>query len=396
MGAAGLIAAKDLRLRIRDRSAFILGVIAPLGLAFIFNAVLGDVAEGAFVPVFAVTDQDNGAVSSGFVGVLDQLDTEGIIEVAQRPASLEEARTLAEGNDVAASIVIPPGFSDAVVAGRDASVMIIASPDNPTSVEIARAITEGFASEVRTSQLAVTTAIAASGGSPSPELVAELSDRVAAGLPQAITVGAVETAVRQLDLATFFAASMSVFFLFFTVSFGVNGLLEETQQGTIRRLLAAPIRMLSIVVGKAIVSFVLGLVSMTLLVVASSVLIGASWGNPVGVALLIVMGVASATGIMMVVAAFAKTPEQAGNLMSIIAVGLGMIGGVFFPSDLGSGVLAYLSYLSPHRWFLLGLSDLAGGGGLSMIVPSMAGLAVFTVVTWALAMARFSRKGLAT
>jgi ABC-2 type transport system permease protein len=59
-------------------------------------------------------------------------------------------------------------------------------------------------------------------------------------------------------------------------------------------------------------------------------------------------------------------------------------------------VVTYLSYLSPHRWFLLGLSDLAGGGGLSMIVPSMAGLAVFTAVTWAVAMARFSRKGLAT
>jgi ABC-2 type transport system permease protein len=178
---------------------------------------------------------------------------------------------LAERNDVAASIVIPPGFSDAVVAGREATVTIIASPDNPTSVEIARAITEGFASEVRTSQLAVATAIVATGGSPSPELIAGLSERVANGLPQAITVGAVETAVRQLDLATFFAASMSVFFLFFTVSFGVNGLLEETEQGTIRRLLAAPIRMLSIVVGKAIVSFVLGIVSMTLLVVASSV-----------------------------------------------------------------------------------------------------------------------------
>jgi ABC-2 type transport system permease protein len=395
MGPAGLIAAKDLRLRVRDRSAFILGVVAPLGLAFIFNAILGNVNEGAFVPVFAVTNQDNGAVSSAFVGVLDQLDTEGFIEVAQRPTSVEAARELAEQNDVAASIVIPSGFSDDVVAGRGATVTIIASPEGPTSVEIARAITEGFASEVRTSQLAVATAIVAAGGSPSPELVAGLSDRVAAGLPEAITVGAVETEVRQLDLATFFAASMSVFFLFFTVSFGVNGLLEETQQGTIRRLLAAPIRMLSIVVGKAIVSFVLGIVSMTLLVVASSILIGAAWGNPVGVALLIVMGVASATGIMMVVAAFAKTPEQAGNLMAIIAVGLGMIGGVFFPSDLGSGVLTYLSYLSPHRWFLLGLSDLAGGGDLSMIVSSMAGLAVFTVVTWVVAMARFSRKGLA-
>ena len=42
MSGAVLIARKDLRLRIRDRSAFIIGIIAPLGLAFIFNLILGD------------------------------------------------------------------------------------------------------------------------------------------------------------------------------------------------------------------------------------------------------------------------------------------------------------------------------------------------------------------
>ena len=43
---------------------------------------------------------------------------------------------------------------------------------------------------------------------------------------------------------------------------------------------------------------------------------------------IMLMGVVAATGMMMVVAAFAKTPEQAGNLQAILAVGLGMLGGI--------------------------------------------------------------------
>jgi ABC-2 type transport system permease protein len=394
MGPARLIAAKDIKLRIRDRSAIILGVIAPLGLAFIFNLILGGVVEGEFVPVFSVTNLDAGAVSEGFVAVLDEIDAEGIIEVSERPSTIAEAEDLAEEGTVSAAIIIPAGFSEAIQAGEPVTMTVIANPDNPVSAEVALAITEGFASEVRTAQLAVLTAVGTSGGSLTPAEIGQLAEAASAGLPEAITVGAVETSTKELDLATFFAASMSVFFLFFTVSFGVNGLLEEQQQGTIRRLMAAPIPESSIITGKALVSFVLGMVSMTILIVASSLLIGADWGNPLGVALLVVGGVLAATGLMMVVAAFAKTPEQAGNLMAILAVGLGMLGGIFFPGSLGTGVLSYLAYISPHRWFLLGLGDLAGGDELMVILPSLLGLLAFAVVSWAIAMVGFRRKGL--
>jgi ABC-2 type transport system permease protein len=95
---------------------------------------------------------------------------------------------------------------------------------------------------------------------------------------------------------------------------------------------------------------------------------------------------------MGIVAAFAKTAEQAGNLQSMIAVGLAMLGGIFFPASLGTGILSYLAYISPHRWFLLGLNDLAGGGGIGVIVPSLFALVVFGLVTGGMALLRL-RKG---
>ena len=395
MGPARLIAGKDLRLRLRDRSAIIVGIIAPLGLALIFNMVLGNI-DDSISPTFSVADLDGGPVAGAFVDALRTIDDQGFITLEAPASSEAEARRMADDQTVTSVIVIPAGFSDAVQAGQPASMKVIAHADYPIAAEIATSIAEGFASEVRTAQLAVATASGASGRALTPEELGALAAKAAAGLPAAIEIGQVETVTKELDLSTFFAASMSVFFLFFTVSFGVNGLLEETQQGTMDRLLAAPIRQLSIVTGKAIVSFVLGLVAMTILIVASSLLIGASWGNPFGVALLVVTGVLAATGLMMVVAAYAKTPEQAGNLQAILAIGLGMLGGIFFPQGLGTGFLANAAYISPHRWFLLGLSDLAGGGAVSVILPSVLGLVTFAAISWAFAIARFRRRGLAT
>jgi len=388
MGAARLIAIKDLKLRIRDRSALIIGIVAPLGLAFIFNLILGDLVEGSFAPEFAVVSEDGGDVAGGFIDMMEAIEDGGFIGLVPGVTNAAGAEELVETGAAAAAIVIPAGFSANVTSGQPATISVIGSPDNPVSSEIARSIVEGFAAEVRTSQLAVATALRANDEPPSPE---ELTAIAAAAIESAhpIGVGQIEADTKELDLPTFFAASMSVFFLFFTVSFGVNGLLEERNQGTIARLMAAPIKSSAIVTGKAMVSFVLGLVSMTVLIVASSVLLGASWGNPLGVALLVLAGVFSATGLMTAVAAFAKTPEQAGNLQAILAVGLGMLGGIFFPASLGTGLLANLAYISPHRWFLTGLGDLAGGGALSVVVPSLLGLIAFGAISWGLSAYKF-------
>ena len=104
-----------------------------------------------------------------------------------------------------------------------------------------------------------------------------------------------------------------------------------------------------------------------------------------GVVLLTVAGVLSAVGIMGLVASAAKTPEGAGNLGAIIAVILGMLGGVFFPIGQGDDLLSKLTYLTPHAWFMRGLGDLASDAPWTAALPSVAAILVFALVTGALA-----------
>ena len=168
------------------------------------------------------------------------------------------------------------------------------------------------------------------------------------------------------------------------MSFGVSGLIEERRIGTLDRLLAAPIGHRSIIGGKAIGSFVLGIVSMAILVVATTLLLEADWGHPLGVALLVVAAVFSAMGILAIVAATAKTPDQAGNFQAIISLVLAFMGGTFFSVAQAGGLMATLSLLTPHAWFLRGLGDLQGGH-VADVLPSVGALLLFGLVTGSVA-----------
>jgi ABC-2 type transport system permease protein len=391
MRAALRIALKDLKLRLRDRSAYIWGIIAPLGLATVFSLLLGGVAGGGSLDVtYAVADEDGGQIAQGFVDTLVRLDQQGVfsVEVASDAASAE---VMVEHGSVDAALVIPSGFSNAIVGGSSAAIEVIGYVDSPIGSQVARAVAEQFAGEVNGISVAVGTHFLLVGSASD----ASVSSVVAAAseVPTPLTLTTAGTSSKELSSATFYAAAMAVFFLFFTVQFGVIGLIEEKEQGTMPRLLAAPIRPWSVLAGKVITAFVLGVVSMGVLVIATTWLpfMDAEWGNSIGVAILVVAGVLAAMGVMTLVAAFARTAESAGSIQAIIAFVLGMLGGAFFPVAQAGGVIARLSLLTPHAWFLRGLGDLNGGGGVFDILPEAGYILLFGIVTAGLASLRIRR-----
>jgi ABC-2 type transport system permease protein len=379
MGATFAIVAKDLRQRLRDRSALLIAIVVPLALASIFGLTLRDVTSGDIAFEYAVADLDRGDLAQGFRGLLREAERDGFVDVREA-RSEEEARALARDGDVSAAFVLPVGLTRAVARGGSAELQVVGNVDAPIGSLVARSLADGFASEVN----AVRVAVVAAGGGP------ELAERASA-LPRPVRLEDVTTERKELDATTFYAAGMAVFFLFFTVQFGVASLFDERREGTLARLLAAPVPRGAIVGAKATTSIVLGVTSMTVLVVATSLLLGAEWGNPLGVALLVFAGVLAATAVTTLVATFARTAEQAGTWLSIVALVLGMLGGSFFPVAQAGGALALLSRGTPHAWFLEGLAELSGGAGPVAVLPAAGAILVFAAVAGAVAYARIGR-----
>jgi len=377
MHAAFVIAAKDLRQKLRDRSVLLMAVAAPLGLAFLFSMMIPD--QDTFHATYAVVDLDGGAVARGLVeGPLAGLQDAKVATLV--PTATEaEARAAVKAGDVAAAIVIPAGFTTAVQAGQPAQLLVIGGSSS-LPAEVARSVLVGFGSQVTAVQVAVGTALAASGASPDPALAGELA-AAAMAAPAPIEISAGETEDRVASSKTFYGASMAVMFVFFAAQFGVMGLLAERRNGTLARMLATPIAPATILLGKVIVSLVVASVSMAVIVVATTLLLGADWGDPLAVAALVFAAALAATGIATLIVGFARTEEQAGSFIAVAALTLAVFGGSFFRMSQAPEGMAALSVITPHAWFLRGINDLAAGGGIAVVAPSLAVLVTVGLVT---------------
>jgi ABC-2 type transport system permease protein len=389
MHPAFVIAGKDLRQKVRDRSAILLSVVAPFVLAAMFATMLPR-DEGDYHTSWAIVDEDGGPIAAALLaGPLAALDEQDVVDLV-RLTDPAEARAQVDRGMVGAAIVIPAGFSDAVTAGSAAALAVTVSPDSPLSGQVARSVLAGFASRLEATQLAVATTLATTGVDPDPALLARIVAATDAE-PEPVAWVTTDTADRKADTATYFAASMAVLFVFFAAQFGVMGLLAEKRNGTLARMLASPIAARSVLLGKVLVSITLAVVSMSVIVVGTTALLGARWGDPLAVAALIVATALSASGIALLVVGFARNEDQAGGLIAIVAMTLAILGGAFFPMSQAPEGMARLSLLTPQAWFLRGINDLAGGDGIGVVLQPVIVLVSIGLVTGALGLARARR-----
>ncbi len=364
---AGLvIAARILRQRIRDRSAILFAVVTPLGLALAFSILIPN-DFSTFHTRFVIVDLDGGPFAARLIdGPFAGIEKAGVADVdvtGDEAAAIAELRAAKAGG----VIVIPAGFSAAIASARPTEVRLLGG-QFPASFQVARALVSRFASEAGATQLMIAAAV--DGGAPDPTVVSAAVAAMAAPAP--VTTIADEPPSRQAGRSTFYAAAMAVMFVFFATQYGALAIHSDRQSGTLARLLAAPIAPGAILFGAALASLVLGLVAMTVLWAVTTFLVGASWGAPALVALLIVCAVIAATGLSMLVATLARTPQQAGALIAMIALSMAAIGGVFLPLSQAPATIVTLSQVTPHAWFLRGIDTLADRGAtLADVLPSV-------------------------
>jgi ABC-2 type transport system permease protein len=386
MRAALVIAAKDLRQRLRDRSAIILAIIAPFGLAAIFSLLLGG-TDDPLGFTYAYHDADGSEISAGLRdGALAGLEDAGIATIVDADSS-DAARQAVDLEEADAALIVPEGFGDAVTSGSGAEIEIVGATDAGFPTQVLDAVAVGYVAEIDGIRLSVATAAGALDEAD-PEALAALAGRAAAN-PAPITVEPVTVELQQMSSTTYYVAGMAIFFLFFTAQFGVLSLLTERRVGTLPRLVAAPISPWAIVLGKAFGSFALGIVAMVVLVVASTLLLGAEWGDPIGVAFLVLGAVIAAMGITALITTLARTEEQAGGWNAIVAVTMAILGGAFFDLSQGPEILSLLSVITPHAWFLAGLDVLgAPSSTVADIVVPVAALFGIGIVTGTIGLVR--------
>ncbi len=370
-----VMVATDLRRQVRNLSAVMYAVVVPLALIYVMNLLIGGIDDVEISPVtvaVAVPEGDALAavVPQALAGAGEDLD------LTVTRASADEVTRLVEEGGAGVAVVVPDGFGADLVAGDGPQVQLTLADGLGLEGTVVTSIVETTLADLTAGTR--TAAAAAALGVPPTELAGVAGSLQEATAPVTWTQG--ETADEQLTFAENVVAGQAGMFLFFTVGFGVLGLVTEREQGTLRRLLSMPLRPGRVVLAKGLGSLVLGLISMTVLLTVSGVMFDdVRLGSPLAVGVLVVLTVAAATSLTFVIAAVARTAEQANIAQSIVAVALGMFGGAFFRLDV-SGPLGSLLLVNPVSAFTRGLGITAGGGGVTDLGVPTAILLAFTAV----------------
>ena len=131
--------------------------------------------------------------------------------------------------------------------------------------------------------------------------------------------------------------------------------------------------------------------SLFALLTFSALVLNASWGSPLGVALLILTTAFAVTGVFALILSAARTPRQVDALMSFAIFGFAFLGGNFVSVATAPELLQRLALLTPNGWALRGFADLATGSAWTAVWPSYVVLAVMGAVCFAIAAARADR-----
>ncbi|AOS61975.1 ABC transporter permease [Actinoalloteichus hymeniacidonis] len=384
-----VVSGHELRTRLRDGTALLIALVAPVALASMFGFALGG-DDPPLQATIGIVDLDGGQFPASVQSeALDSEELEGILTL-EAFDSEDQARSALDEDAIGAAIVFPPGFSDSVGEGQGGEVDVMTSEAAPLAGVVATSMVDRISALVEARTLAVRASLDA--GIPSDE-VGEFVEANGADGP-ALTLSSDPMTGGSIDSAVYYGSGMAVLFAFLVVGTSARSLLTERQNGTLSRIRAAPVPQWTAVAGKGIVGFGLALTSMCVTWGSSVLLFGSSWGDPLAVFALCAAHALAATAITMLIASGAKTDAQADGFNLGIAFVFAVLGGSLVPLYNLPDFLQTLALITPNGWASTGLSELAvSGGGIATVALPLAVIGGIALVTGALAALRF-RKGL--
>jgi len=403
------IASKDLQIFFRDRGAILTLFVLPLVFVAVFSGVLMSIG----------VDEDEAitlAVVNLDVGETAQILLEGIDNAGGVLVELyteDEAMSLLDEKEIPRVLVIPDDFTAGMDSHHQVTLQLINHPDaDMQQTEAVQLVVDGVAQDMALeSQIIASLELMGEMQANAPEefqvfnternisqaqsQFESAQDQSLVSVDQRIPG---QTEKRKDDLREHSAVpGIAVLFVFMTAQTAAHMVFDEKKVGVFRRLLAAPISKLDILIGKMIPNMIIGLIQIAVIFafgVFGMKLLGLtpmSLGNdPLALVLVAILIALCSSCLGVLIAAIARTENQIGGLSTLVLWVLAILGGCIIPLFYLENFLGPIPKLIPHYWANLAFSDITVRGlGIGDIMLEMGALLLFSAIFFAIGLWRF-------
>ena len=361
---AWYITRKDLLLLVKDKRAVVLLLVLPL----LFISIVG-MSTGQFLTrdennqrfKVAVVDLDESELSRRLVKVLEQHRELLVI----RLPSIDEARQSLKRGESSLLLTVGPQFeeradelrisdvlnSDSGPLAEGPASLDLTLESRPASIGLGRLL-EGI---IFSQAVKVVAPVAAR---KNPVARTWLRDRSNGEIePATSPIGTDATRPdnkpRTGAAYLWIVPGFTVMFAFFLISVMARSFIAERDNGTLKRLLLAPIGTASVLIGKTVPFLLTSVVQCSLLFLCGRLLFGMSWGpEPIYLIPVILCTSLAATSLGLLLATVVHTDQQVSSYGTTLILLLSSVSGCFFPREMFPPLMKRISLFTPHGWAL--------------------------------------------
>jgi ABC-2 type transport system permease protein len=408
----------DLRIFLTQRSNLPGLLLTPAVMTVIIALVTGGAFDRAAVRRLDVIDQDGTQASAQFLASIRQANPGLTLcpmdNTEQDACGLGESGALTEDQALdrvadstsLALLEIPSGFEASLAAQQPTTVTFRSAGSFGTSQSAQEAV-QAALSQVNAAAVASQIGLVAIDRLQGQPLTGDQAQQMKSALYQRALEMAkgknvtVELALSGTSQGRTMGESlqaglgqsvpgMGTMFVLMTIFGGMAALIVERQQWTLQRLATMPVSRRTLLAGKILARFCLGLLQF-LVIFAVGALLGMNFGqDPVALVLLLIAYTLSVTALSFAIGPGLKNPAQAHGLGLLLALTLAPLGGAWWPMDVSPKFMQIVGHVSPVAWAMDGFTALTyEGAHLADVWVPLAVLLGMTVLAFVIAIPRF-------
>ncbi|MGB7539406.1 MAG: ABC transporter permease [Anaerolineales bacterium] len=394
------IAWKDTLIRFSSRGEWLFFLVLPVVFTMVVNFGVGS-AYGSNtdsrIPILVV-DQDGGELAKDLIAALHSSAT-----VRVELTGLEDAQARFKDREAPAILVIPAGLEQARVSGEPMELQFTTAAGNPDAIAAQQAVRAALGSVGRSLQAAgIVTASAEeirpfadpaarqafydAAKADAQALFAEQPDRILATRPG--TAAAEQATWTPQGQAS---AGQLITWVFIPL-LGISSLFAfERRQGTLRRLVSAPVSKTVALLGTIAGQLATALIQMMILALIGTLAFHLPWwSHPVATVVMFAAFGLAAVAFGTMLGTFVKTEAQAGGISMALGMSMALLGGCWYPRELFPEIVQNITLALPTTWSMIGMNDiLLRGQDLAGVLPVAGVLCGFAALFVTIGVLRF-------
>lgn len=323
----------------------------------------------------------------------DVLGSEEVAEFIQyERMGLEKAKTLLERGELDAVVVLPEGFTYntfmnlAMPFRNPVTIEVIKHPDRSIKGEMVSGIVKGFTDALSAGIIAKNVLLETFiennvGDKATREIQGLVSGMYDVGVRDVRVDRVTVEGKRALSSFQYYAVGMAVMFILYVAADGGQYAMDEVNNGTYRRLIAAGTGRWRFFASRFAATTLFAIMQFTVLKYYSAFAFKTDWGSPLGVALLSLFLAVAVGGLSVLLSALnlrLKNSRATIVFQAVVIQVFALLGGSFFPVS-GIPVMRKLGSLTINGAAMSGFLKLMMGYGLAEVAGTLAVLSGITL-----------------